>query len=141
MGAIKSDGMSGFTQAATTDLSDVSSGIWTPTDQSGAGLVFSAAAGNYRSLGMLTYVWGFVTYPVTADTSSAKISLPFASVAVGSGKPTVNLVSHATTTPVVGFIDSGNSYFSVNAQGGGAAVTNATLSGDTTYFAGVFVTS
>jgi hypothetical protein len=49
---------------------------WTPKDASGAALVFTGASGFYQIVGNLVFVWGTLTYPVTADPSAAKISLP-----------------------------------------------------------------
>jgi hypothetical protein len=51
---------------------------WTPTDQSGAALVFTAVAAFYQQIGNLVFVWGTLTYPSTADGSNSLISLPVA---------------------------------------------------------------
>lgn len=55
------------------------SGIsWTPTDQSGATLTFTAVSAKYCQIGNLVFAYGTLTYPSTADGSNAKISLPVA---------------------------------------------------------------
>ncbi len=53
-------------------------GGWVPTDQSGAGLSFSNATGTYQQIGNWVHASASFTYPTTADTSNAKISLPVA---------------------------------------------------------------
>lgn len=55
-------------------------GTFTPTDSSGAGLSFTTPVGVYRKYAGFVTVWGSLTYPVTADATSAQIgSLPFTS--------------------------------------------------------------
>ncbi len=51
---------------------------WTPTDRSGAALVFTGVAAFYQQIGGLVFVWGTLTYPTTANTAHATISLPIA---------------------------------------------------------------
>ena len=59
-------------------LDDYEEGTFVPTDASGAGLTFSAAAGTYVKIGRLVWVALQVTYPLTSDASGAAIgSLPF----------------------------------------------------------------
>lgn len=61
-------------------LDDYEEGTFTPTDASGAALVFAAASGWYVKIGKLVVAIMQVTYPVTADGSNASIgSLPFTS--------------------------------------------------------------
>ncbi len=53
-------------------------GTWTPVDSSGAGLALSNVEGVYLKLGLLTFAWGFWTYPATASGAAAQIGgLPF----------------------------------------------------------------
>jgi hypothetical protein len=51
---------------------------WTPTDQSTAGLTFTSVSAQYCQYGNFVYAFGTLTYPSTADTNPAKISLPVA---------------------------------------------------------------
>lgn len=46
---------------------------WTPTDQSGAGLTFTNNGSKYFVMGPLTYVYGDLTFPATADGSQITI--------------------------------------------------------------------
>ncbi len=46
---------------------------WTPVDASGAGLTFTVASGKYVQTGSLVQIWGYIEYPVTADTNGAVI--------------------------------------------------------------------
>lgn len=69
------------TQVASSNantLDDYEEGDWTPADGSGAGLVFTTAAGQYVKIGQLVHVAVNVIYPVTANGANARISgLPF----------------------------------------------------------------
>jgi hypothetical protein len=70
------------TQSASTDvntLDDYEEGTWTPTDQSGAGLTLTAyPVGRYTKIGRLVHVQCQISYPTTANGSSALIGgLPF----------------------------------------------------------------
>jgi hypothetical protein len=49
---------------------------FSPIDQSGAGLSFSSIDFKYEQIGNLVYLYGMLTYPVTADGNNATISLP-----------------------------------------------------------------
>jgi len=62
------------TQVASSDancLDDYEEGTWTPTDGSGAGLVFSIGSCRYTKVGRLVTVQGSVTYPATASGANA----------------------------------------------------------------------
>lgn len=61
-------------------LADYEEGTWTPTDASGAGLVIAITGGTtptYTKIGRLVTCFADVTYPVTANASTARLSLPF----------------------------------------------------------------
>lgn len=75
-GALKWNGAA-FSQAASIDLSDSTAPTsWTPTDQSGAGLTFTGVNAAYCKIGNVIFAYGTLTYPSTADTHNATISLP-----------------------------------------------------------------
>lgn len=76
-------------QPAVTNLSDYTgSTVWTPADGSGAGLSLTVTSARYTKIGPLVKLSFDITYPVTADATSAVISgLPIttdASVSVGA---------------------------------------------------------
>jgi hypothetical protein len=109
-------------------LNDYEEGTWTPTDASGAGLVITITAATtptYVKIGRLVVCSADVTYPVTANASTARLSLPFAGAAAspaGGG--------------MVGFKSDGISVFgSVGTTGStflspvNTFLTNANLSG------------
>lgn len=52
-------------------------GNWTPSDQSGAGLIFTAPSGSWIKVDRLVYVAFQVVWPSTANAAQAKVSLPF----------------------------------------------------------------
>jgi hypothetical protein len=88
------------TQSASSDantLDDYEEGTWTPTDASGAGLSFSGAFGYYVKIGSLVTCSFSLTYPSTANGSSAAIAgLPFT---VGS----INSVDNGGPSGGVGY--------------------------------------
>jgi hypothetical protein len=109
-------------------LDDYEEGTWTPTDASGAGLTIAITAGTtptYVKIGRLVVCSADVTYPVTADATTARLSMPF---------------SPSATNPsgggVVGYKSDG--IFSIGSTGSTGSVflgpvntfqTNANLSG------------
>lgn len=59
-------------------LDDYEEGTWTPTDASGAGLVFSSVAGTYTKIGNCVRLTASFAYPSNADPSNTLIGgLPF----------------------------------------------------------------
>lgn len=61
-----------------TALSVYSEGNWTPSDGSGASLVFTAASGAYTRIGRMVYAYCNLSYPSTANGNNATIAgLPF----------------------------------------------------------------
>jgi hypothetical protein len=70
-------------------LNDYEEGTWTPTDASGAGLVFTNPTGRYVKVGRFVFVAGSMTYPVTASGAEAVWGgLPFNSTDFGGGATT-----------------------------------------------------
>jgi hypothetical protein len=104
-------------------------GSWTPIDASGAGLTFAAAEGWWQREGKKMTLWGQVTYPATADASSAKIGgLPVAIknnlYARAGGVMTVSTIAGATRL----YPEANTTTMPILSATSGA-VTNATCSG------------
>jgi hypothetical protein len=104
---------------------------WTPTDQSGAGLVLAAPACIYVKVGRLVFVTAQFSYPATANGAAAVIGgLPFLA-AMNSGLYSTfgqaHIIHLAGNTSVVRFYDTV-----------GNARTNAALSGALMLYAGVY---
>ena len=101
-------------------------GTWTPTDGSGAGLSFSSASGSYVRIGRQVTLIFSVTYPGTANTSSAKLGgLPFSA-------STGNLASggYITYTSYIGTISLLSATSTANFYNGNSvALTNTNLGG------------
>lgn len=99
---------------------------WTPIDASGAGLTFSPATAKVSQIGNHCTISLLATYPVTADTSSAKITgFPCVATGVATGA----VVSEVLSSAVGRVIDSSSTVdFFFN---GAVAATNANLSGKT----------
>jgi hypothetical protein len=66
--------------AGTSELfSDYEEGVWTPADNSGAGLTFTGINASYTKIGRAVTINVELTFPVTVNATAAAISLPFSS--------------------------------------------------------------
>lgn len=98
-------------------------GTWTPTDLSGAGLVFTVSNNKYTRTGRLVHCNALIVFPVTASAGTAAIGgFPFAAGAYAVGPLPVffgggGFITMAATLSEVVVRD-------IN----GAPITNATLS-------------
>lgn len=116
-------------------LDDYEGGNWTVTDQSGASLTFTAnRQATYVKVGKQIFAYFDISYPVTANGNSARISLPFTNSTVHDAGVTFGYVTFAT--PITGDVNRGQAYFEP-CTFNGANVTNASLS--TTRLIGVAI--
>lgn len=130
-GALKGNGSGTISQAATTDLSDVTGKTaWTPTDGSGASLTFTAVNAGYTKLGNMVFAYFTLTYPSTANGSNASIAW---TVMPAVPNQSYGFAAHNCYTSVVAVslgietnVNTSTASF-VNLVGG-SAVTNVTLS-------------
>jgi len=111
---------------------------WAPTDASGAGLIFASVSANYQRSGNLVFLYGSITYPATADGSSAAVGgLP---VTVGTPAYAKQCsVTISTVAALIYLIPTGNSMFFAGVSG--ANITNAQMSGGTFRFMCIYPTS
>lgn len=130
-GALKGNGTSAYTQAASTDLSDtVAPTSWTPTDQSGASLTFTSVTALYTKIDKRVAAQFTLTYPSTANGASMLIGgLPVASNSSGASTFTAGICSSSiSSNGVLTAITPVNSTnFYVHGVGGGALGTSAFL--------------
>lgn len=114
-------------------------GTWTPTDASGAGLTFAAAAGFYVRVGSLVVATCHIIYPSTANANACAIGgLPFPSIATPPASMFTAAVSVTTyATPITGVVASGGSAVSLLTFGA-ANVSNANLSGQIVRFTATY---
>lgn len=103
---------------------------WTPSDVSGAALTFTGVANCYYTrIGFLVFLHGTLTYPTTADTSTAAIGgLPFNPAFESPG----DILAASATYGVIAAVPGSKLQF-YNAPGT-AARTNAVLTGATVKF-------
>jgi hypothetical protein len=109
-------------------FADYEEGTWTPTDQSGAGLTFAAAAGTYTKIGRMVYLQANITYPVTANTNQVGWgTFPFTAAngnhvnAIAWSDGAFSALEFAASTTIL------NAYFT--SATGSAILTNAQASG------------
>ena len=105
---------------------------FTPTDQSGAGLSFSAATGHYIKIGKMVLAKYQVTYPTTANGNVARVLLPFTSDNAGNTGYFTNKV--VSTSAITAFINPGVNYVTFYSDSSIDQRTNANLSGLALYF-------
>lgn len=104
-------------------LTQYNQGTWTPADASGAGLTFTNSGAAFTQIGNVVTINMEIVWPVTANGSAAKVTLPFAPAA--GTRAGVGAMSNAG---VVNFYIPG----SINAalyDNAGATISNATMSG------------
>lgn len=118
----------------TSELLDwYEEGTWTPTDASGAGLSFVAVSGNYTRIGNTVFLFGYVRYPVTATTNTARIGgLPFTANSADSVTQGAVTYSQVATIRSVGVAKS-TAILDIYTLAGGVP-TNADLSNTVLYF-------
>lgn len=129
---VGSDGVISRAHPSMANVNDYEQGAWTPTDQSGAGLTITVttAATRYLKIGNLMTLWGAVTYPPTADTNAARLSLPFA---IASNKIAIGNMGFSNNGTMVN-IENGSQTNFVFFKGDGSSLTNANLSGKIIHF-------
>jgi hypothetical protein len=114
----------------------ITAGTWTPTDASGAGLVFAQVAARYWKLDKFVIVQGGLTYPATANALQAKIGgLP-----VANGPVTGGLYVSYTGMAVQMMLPAAVATVSLWAPNG-APLTNAAFTGMVLQFSGVYLTA
>lgn len=117
--------------ADANTLDDYEEGTWTPIDSSGAGLVFTAG-GSYEKIGRQFRAGFNVTYPATADGSSALIGgLPF--TVSNNNYARQGFRSFSTETTVATFLPNANATTVAPLTTAAVAITNATLTGDVVF--------
>lgn len=132
-GARRANGASADTQAASTDLSDVTAPtVWSLSDGSGAGLTFTSVTTLYTKINKTVTVSFRLVFPSTANASTVAIAgLPVAasSSGPGSGAFTIGVCSStaASNTIMTLFAAAGTTTLTpVNIAG--AVPTNVNLS-------------
>lgn len=104
-------------------------GTWTPTDQSGAGLTFTAVNCKYTQIGNMVHAYGTFTFPSTANTAAALIgglpvTVPNASYAATPNAAKTSLGTSAIVA--VPIINTAN--FNIWSNSSGANVINSLFS-------------
>lgn len=134
--ALKGNGTGGFATAACGDLSNatgacsatyVSAGSWTPTDASGASLTFTGVSASYTQIGNMVFAYAFLTYPSTANGSTALIGGLPVTVPNTEYARQCN-VTASSATGGLDLIPTANATTISPRTLAGATVTNATLS-------------
>jgi hypothetical protein len=115
-------------------LDDYEEGVFVPV---GFGITYSTASGVYTKIGN-TVIWSaIVTFPTTADTNVARVTLPFAVAAGNDNRGNCSIgYQDGPVTNLTALHSAGVSYLSFYV--GGSAQTNANLSADTIFLGGSY---
>lgn len=102
---------------------------FTPADISGAGLIIHAISCQYTVISGLVHFYGELTYPATADTSHAAITLPIAVPDLPGHQTPCSVLTVGMTVPVM-LVPQRNLTTAIFLnQETSANITNAALSG------------
>lgn len=139
--SISTSGVPSLTQPATTNLSDVTTPTsWTPSDGSGAALTFTGVSANYQRVGGLVFAYAQLTYPATADGTSAVIAgFPVATPNQTYGKQCS--VSYANAVSAVHMSMQQNTTSAVMSASDGTVAVNSNLSGKQLQFICIYPSS
>lgn len=113
-------------------------GVFTPTDQSGAGLVFTTASGYYYKIGKMVYVAVVIIYPATANGANATVGgLPFTVDNNWSRQGLPNILVTSGLTPSIGIgVGTTNTFVIETVANSGTPILNSGLSGVQIQFSG-----
>jgi hypothetical protein len=123
--------------AAANALDDYEEGTWTPTDQSGAGLTFATASGNYTKIGREVFYRAVITYPSTASISLAEVGgLPF--TVPNNNQSRGGFVTYSTLSALAYAITVLNTTKVGLTDNTGTSLTNVQLTGATIFIGGSY---
>lgn len=106
---------------------------WTPTDVSGASLVFAVTSAAWTQIGRLVFAYAQVTYPVTANAAAAVIgNLPV--VVPGLGYANQGFLSYTNSAVANKITAVSGSNTAAFFSAAGVAATNANMSGTRNHF-------
>lgn len=119
----------------------VVSGAWVPTDASGAGLTLTVqGVSRYERRGRLTVAVVGLSYPVTADTSAARIGgLPFVAANFSNAAGSCAIGYQSASALANGYVQGNTNEIALTTSAG-APVTNAQMSGSTLYMTVTYIT-
>lgn len=103
---------------------------WTPTDNSGAGLVFTGVSANYTRIGNIVFAYFSLTYPTTADGTAASIAgLPVTSANADYAiVPFYLTLSSSIGAGIIGVVAKAAATFAIENHQTYAAILNSSLS-------------
>ncbi len=117
--------------------------VWTPTDASGATLVFTSALGYYTRIGRIIFFSCHVAYPATANGANAIIGgLPFTCKNNLGARGVVNIIaSAAANKPTAGLVVQNTSTILLYKTDDYTPVINSDLSANSLDISGWFIDS
>jgi len=124
--SINSAGVLSGAQPAMSNISDYGVNTWTPADISGGGLSLTNTRCTYTAIANLVFLYADITYPSTADTHTASISITGPSAI--SGVAVAAIAAPGLSTDVVAYITSTN-HLQFLSNASSSFLTNANMSG------------
>ena len=110
---------------------------WTPTDASGAGLLFTGNASYYLKLGRLVWIVILFVYPATASVALSAVTLPFPVDANTQSALALGFSAAPTTITMCQILNTNST--AIFRASSGAQSTNANLSNQTIQAAGTYI--
>lgn len=109
-GILSANGAGSVSQGATTGLSDVTAPTtWTPSDQSGASLVFTSVTALYTKIGKHVTAQFRLTFPSTASGAAVTLGgLPVSSSSAGASFAAGSCISTAASNAIVNAVVPAN---------------------------------
>ena len=134
--SISTAGVPAQAQPAMADVSDYSTGTFTPTDASGAGLTFTQQAGGWTKIGNMVFASGTCLYPATVSALAAVLgSLPFTSRSTSPDySATPNMASSGAGVNLVAKVGANTTAAFLINYNTGTSIPNSTMSGNRLYF-------
>ncbi len=108
-----------------------STGNWTPTDGSGAGVALTGVSANYQIHGNMCFAYFLFTYSANGSAAGAAITLPVACAGSNYGGPATPLDIHGGTAPAYIRPLLGTGVASFFSPTSGIQITNTSLGGIT----------
>ena len=108
-------------------------GLWVPTDASGAGLVFTGISASYTRMGNMIFAYGQLTYPATVNASNAIMGgFPVPFIVANYGRGIASAYSNAGA--LAKLLPTPGTSTALLINNANAQITNATLTGATLIF-------
>ena len=129
--SISTSGVPHASQPSTTDISDITTGTWTPVDNSGGGITFTITTATYLRVGNTVFIQMSISLAVTANGANFQLKgLPY------TPSTAANVFATMNAGPYMGLLTSGGSIYLLTT--GSVFLTNANCSAQVITLNGIY---